>query len=714
MVLDKYIALIAILVYNASMKKQVLGRLVRRISYKSSLMSAAILMLVLPVLSGTGVLADTVPTGSVPATVSADVLPTTQVDGVVWATATYGNTVYATGRFSYARPAGVALGGAGSVARANLLAFDITTGNLDTSFVHSLGGSSSLSPCYGTAATGPQGCAIEVSPDGTRLYIGGLFSTVDGQAHNNFAAIDLTTNTVLPGFSGTDKRVSAITATNTEVYIGGSFTQAGGVSHGKLAAYSANGTIDPSWKADITGGAVKGLAIAANHLVVGGSFNKINGSTYYSLGAVSLTTGKNVTPWASTSKSFPIRDQDPTGGSGTGITSLSTDGKQVYLTSFTYILGTKHPGTFEGRAAINPANGKLIWMNDCVGDSYDAFPIGKVLYSASHAHGCSAIGGFPNSTPRSFHHGLAETTYATGKNKDSYGGNYPSYIGKPSSTLLHWFPIFSVGTFTGISQAGWTVTGNTDYVVYGGEFLGVNGVKQQGLVRFGIASVAPNKVGPDGFSGAGYGVSAAPADNKGKSKVTVYTASDKDNVKLTYEVYRSGSTTPLASKTMDSRSWQSKSWSFTDTGITPGTSLTYTVVIKDPYGNTKTVTDATLINDTDSRVKYKGSSWKTVKNRSDSHPDFGRTIHRTTKNGSYATLKFTGTSLDILSEKSSSTGTISISIDGGTPTTVDTSATTPAYQAKVFSVSGLSSGSHTVKITKVSGKYLVIDAFKVR
>ena len=78
--------------------------------------------------------ADTAPPSpTTPATVSADALPTVQVNGVVWSQATVGNTVYATGSFSAARPAGSAAG-ANLTTRNNLLAYDITTGNLITSF----------------------------------------------------------------------------------------------------------------------------------------------------------------------------------------------------------------------------------------------------------------------------------------------------------------------------------------------------------------------------------------------------------------------------------------------------------------------------------------------------------------------------------------------------------------------------------------------------
>ena len=42
--------------------------------------------------------------------VTADALPTAQIDGVVWSQAIVGNTVYAGGSFKTARPAGAAAG----------------------------------------------------------------------------------------------------------------------------------------------------------------------------------------------------------------------------------------------------------------------------------------------------------------------------------------------------------------------------------------------------------------------------------------------------------------------------------------------------------------------------------------------------------------------------------------------------------------------------
>ena len=61
--------------------------------------------------------------------VSADALPTAQIDGVAWSQVVSGNTVFVGGKFQTARPAGSAPG-VNTVARKNLLAYDITTGKL--------------------------------------------------------------------------------------------------------------------------------------------------------------------------------------------------------------------------------------------------------------------------------------------------------------------------------------------------------------------------------------------------------------------------------------------------------------------------------------------------------------------------------------------------------------------------------------------------------
>src|SRR4051794_18618631 len=64
--------------------------------------------------------ADSQPLAGTAPTVAADPLPTVQINGVAWAQAVVGNTVYGGGDFSPARPAGAAAG-TQETPRANLL-----------------------------------------------------------------------------------------------------------------------------------------------------------------------------------------------------------------------------------------------------------------------------------------------------------------------------------------------------------------------------------------------------------------------------------------------------------------------------------------------------------------------------------------------------------------------------------------------------------------
>jgi hypothetical protein len=165
--------------------------------------------------------ADTAPPAGVPETVSADGLPTWQINGVAWSQVLVGNTVYVAGSFTKARPPGVAVGGAGEVNALNLFAYDITTGNRVPSFSHSLNG---------------QGLAITASPDGARIYVGGDFTTVDGVAHNHVAAFNTATGALDNSFTANvSNQVRALAASTSALYIGGGYGAVNGSTRTNLA-----------------------------------------------------------------------------------------------------------------------------------------------------------------------------------------------------------------------------------------------------------------------------------------------------------------------------------------------------------------------------------------------------------------------------------------------------------------------------------------------
>jgi len=505
---------------------------------------------------------DTTPAVGTPSTVSADGLPTWQINGVVWSQVVVNNTVYVTGSFTRARPPGVAVGGAGEVNAGNVFAYDIRTGNRVTSFNHSLNA---------------QGRVITASPDGTRVYVGGDFTAVDGNVRGHVAAFVTATGALDPSFKpNVSGAVRALATTSGTVFLGGTLSAVNGSPRSRLSAVTTTGAL-LRW-APAANGTVWSMVVAPDRsrVIVGGSFTTLNGQSAFGMGSVSATTGA-VLPWAANQT---IRDATSSGA----ITSLRTDGRQIYGSGYKYLAGSNFEGTF----AADPTTGTISVVNDCHGDTYDVLPIGPVLYSVGHAHDCTWVGGFPDTSPRvRWQRALAQTIAPTTTNTgpDSYGWNY---AGLPASTILHWFPQLASGSYTGQSQAAWSLAGNATYVVMGGEFPKVNNIAQQGLVRTSIASVAPNKRGPSYTTNPSRPVppTTATSTTPGTVTVTFGTAWDYDNELLTYDLMRDGGAVPVYTTTVRSNFWTLPTQSYVDTSLVSGSTHTYRVRVKDTFGNT--------------------------------------------------------------------------------------------------------------------------------
>lgn len=512
--------------------------------------------------------ADTQPTTpGIPATVSADPLPTVQIDGVVWSQAVVGNTVYAAGSFKTARPAGAAAGTQTTV-RNNLLAYDITTGNLITSFAPDLNG---------------QALTVTASPDGSRIYVGGQFTVANGKTRSRIAAYDTATGELVSGFAPiAATTVRTITATNTAVYFGGDFTQVNGTPRNYIAAAdSATGTLlpfAPKASATVTASTMTG---DGSKLIIGGRFTSVDGKAVRGMAALDPTTGSTL-PWAASSV---ITNS----GINSALTSLTADATSVYGTGYSYTVGM-----LEGAFRADASTGKIVWMEDCHGDSYGIYPTADVAYVASHAHDCATLGLFPDVYPDNYR-ATAFTNKATGTLKNNQVVDYANYGGQPAPTMLHFFPTLWPGTFTGQGQAAWSVTGNSQYVVYAGEFNAVNATYQQGIVRFPAAAIAPNKVGPTTNTKLKPTVSQA----RRSTSVTVKwgTTYDRDNANLVYKVYRNyvaKTDTPICTVSNSTPFWKPLTLSCTDTTAPKGQAVRYRVIASDPFGNIKDGGDTTF------------------------------------------------------------------------------------------------------------------------
>lgn len=502
-----------------------------------------------------------------PVTVTADSLPTAQHDGVAWQAVTLGGTVYVAGRFSNARPFG-ASPGTQLVSRRNILAFDLATGQLKTSFAPVLNG---------------QALTITASPDGSRIYVGGDFTTVNGTQRNRIAALDPNTGALISGFApSVGATVRGIVASNSTVWFGGTFTNVGSASRNRLAAVNAsNGALLP-WAPNAANGRVNALTLSPEQgrVVIGGAFTTLNGSDRpgYGLGMVDAATGA----------SLPIQANDVVRDAGTdsAILSLSSDGTTFYGVGYIYGTG----GNLEGAFAANWSDARIKWVEDCHGDSYGAFANNTAVYVAGHPHYCGNLGGYPETSPRTWHRAVAFSKAATGTlTKDIHG--YPSFTGQPAPAMLNWFPDMDTGTASGQSQGPWAVTGTDSYVVMVGEFRNVNQSPQQGLSRFALKEIAPNRQGPR-VSGSSF-VPSLTSPGAGQVRVQWQANWDRDNSNLTYDVLRDGSSTPVYSVSQLSTFWQRPTLTFNDSGLSAG-QHSYRIAVRDPLGNTVTGNTAAI------------------------------------------------------------------------------------------------------------------------
>ena len=117
------------------------------------------------------------------------------------------------------------------------------------------------------------------------------------------------------------------------------------------------------------------------------------------------------------------------------------------------------------------------------------------------------------------------------------------------------------------------------------------------------------------------------------------------------------------------------------------------------------------VNDDEAHATYSGPSWRVAAGRA--LGDHADDVHYATANGDSVSYTFTGTGLQVLSERNSDEGAIDVYVDGVKTTTVTANAASRAAQQAVVSVTGLAKGQHTLKLVKASGQYMLVDGFTV-
>ena len=223
-----------------------------------------------------------------------------------------------------------------------------------------------------------------------------------------------------------------------------------------------------------------------DQVVAAGRFATLNGAAATGVGALDPVTGAT--------RPFAVNKLITNQGTNSAIWSLSArDGTTVYGTGYDF----DGPGNLEGTFAATADGGELSSSTTATATHYANYATRRRRSTSPRTRTTAATSAAaPSSDPRICKHGNAVQPRADQHGRAAHARATPTSTASRRRRCCTGSRRSTPGTVTGQYQAGWTVDGNEQYVAYGGEFPRVNGVAQQGLVRFAVPSIAPNKFGP--------------------------------------------------------------------------------------------------------------------------------------------------------------------------------------------------------------------------
>ncbi|MCC3371985.1 X2-like carbohydrate binding domain-containing protein [Cohnella sp. REN36] len=92
--------------------------------------------------------------------------------------------------------------------------------------------------------------------------------------------------------------------------------------------------------------------------------------------------------------------------------------------------------------------------------------------------------------------------------------------------------------------------------------------------------------------------------------------------------------------------------------------------------------------------------------------DYGDDVHASAENGAFFQYTFKGTGVELLFPTGPRQGNMDVYIDGQLRQTVSAYAAARNAQQQLFAISGLTDGTHTIKVVKASGELMLVDALR--
>lgn len=281
-----------------------------------------------------------------------------------------------------------------------------------------------------------------------RLYVGGFFNQIDGQAQNLLATFDLQTGRILPwpnaGFDPANF-VAAVKLAGNTLYVGGRFVNIGGAERQNIAALDASTGLAASWnpRAD---GEVLDVALQGRTVYLAGRFLVVAEQPRFNLAGVDVDSGQ-ATEW--------VPNPNET------VRQIAVSGRVIYAGGdFTEAGGAPRAGM----AAFDAETGMALdWIPETVGRGVQALALnGDRIVASSELH------------------------------RDSKTRRRLAALDQRTGRVLDWNP--------GADNAVFALALVSNTVYFGGDFLAVNDAPR---VRIAAADALTGEILPWNLNTAG-------------------------------------------------------------------------------------------------------------------------------------------------------------------------------------------------------------------
>jgi hypothetical protein len=248
--------------------------------------------------------------------------------------------------------------------RADIAALDLSTGRL-----------SSWDPHANSTII------LSIVPTHGRIYVGGYFTGIGGQARACLAALDTTTGLATDWDPSPNSAVGSLEVVGDTLYVGGYFTSAGGQSRSRLASFDLNTGAVTSWNPSAESD-VYDVRVSGGTAYVSGFFWHIGGLPRKGLAAVDAISGA-------------ILDWDPQSDNICYATSILGD--TVLVAGYFSTIGGQSRSNL---AAIDRTTGRALDWSPTVNDGVTSMGIMKdtlliggtfTLVNGEHRMGFAAL-----------------------------------------------------------------------------------------------------------------------------------------------------------------------------------------------------------------------------------------------------------------------------------------------------------------------------------